>query len=181
MTQRIPGGVPIHTWVDRLIHEARERGEFDNLPGAGKPLPGLDKPVHEDWWVHQKIREEEVPANVLLPPALQLRKEIAELPEVVRDLPDEESVRAAVHELNRRVAEWVRAPSGPVLPVGRADVEEIVTGWRAARSRPAPVTPDDDAASGGQGAAPGGDEPAEVPQPRRTSWWRRMLRGESRA
>ncbi|MGC0143638.1 DUF1992 domain-containing protein [Pseudactinotalea sp. Z1732] len=179
MTQRIPGGVPIHTWVDRLIHEARERGEFDNLPGAGKPLPGLDEPVHEDWWVHQKIREEEVPAHVLLPPALQLRKEIAELPEVVRDLPDEESVRAAVHELNRRVAEWIRAPSGPVLPVGRADVEEVVTGWRTARSRTAPATPDDDAASGGQGGAPG-DEPAEVPQPRRAPWWRRILRRERR-
>lgn len=26
--------------VDRQIRQARERGEFDNLPGMGKPLPG---------------------------------------------------------------------------------------------------------------------------------------------
>ena len=30
--------------VERLIREAQERGEFDNLPGAGKPIEGLDKP-----------------------------------------------------------------------------------------------------------------------------------------
>ena len=34
--------------IDRLIREATERGEFDNLPGAGKPLNlgGADDP---DW------------------------------------------------------------------------------------------------------------------------------------
>ncbi|GLZ01820.1 hypothetical protein Acsp02_90710 [Actinoplanes sp. NBRC 103695] len=26
--------------VDRQLREAQERGEFDNLPGAGKPLRG---------------------------------------------------------------------------------------------------------------------------------------------
>src|SRR5699024_6269776 len=47
MVERIPRGVPIHSWLDRLIHEAEERGEFEDLPGFGKPLPGLDKPVDE--------------------------------------------------------------------------------------------------------------------------------------
>jgi hypothetical protein len=27
--------------AERRIREAGERGEFDNLPGAGQPLPGL--------------------------------------------------------------------------------------------------------------------------------------------
>lgn len=131
MAERIPMNMPIHTWVDRLILEAEERGEFDNLPGAGKPFAWLDKPRDENWWVNQKIRDEEVPSSVLLPPALQLRKEVAELPEAVRDLPDEESVRAAVADVNGRVAEWIRAPRGPVLPIRLASVEDIVAGWRA--------------------------------------------------
>lgn len=131
MAERIPMNMPIHTWVDRLILEAEERGEFDNLPGAGKPFDWLDKPRDENWWVNQKIRDEEVPSSVLLPPALQLRKEVAELPEAVRDLPDEEAVRAAVADVNGRVAEWLRAPRGPVLPIRPASVEDIVAGWRA--------------------------------------------------
>ncbi|MBI3362941.1 MAG: DUF1992 domain-containing protein [Chloroflexi bacterium] len=26
------------TWLDKIIREAQERGEFDNLPGEGKPI-----------------------------------------------------------------------------------------------------------------------------------------------
>ena len=28
-------------WVDLQIQEAMKRGDFDNLPGAGKPIEGL--------------------------------------------------------------------------------------------------------------------------------------------
>src|SRR4051794_32010259 len=31
-------------WVDSIIAGAQERGEFDNLPGAGKPLKLVDSP-----------------------------------------------------------------------------------------------------------------------------------------
>jgi predicted flavoprotein YhiN len=53
VTSRKPFGTG---WIDRQIREARERGEFDNLPGTGKPLPDLDKPYDENWWVRQKLR-----------------------------------------------------------------------------------------------------------------------------
>ncbi|HLS24532.1 MAG TPA: DUF1992 domain-containing protein [Beutenbergiaceae bacterium] len=193
MVERIPGGVPIHSWVDRLIREAEERGEFDNLPGTGKPLPGIDKPLEEDWWVKQKIRAEEVPPDVLLPPALQLRREIAGLPDAVRDLPDEESVRARVSEVNQRVAEWIRAPSGPVIPVAPAPVEEIVAGWRAARAQPPTpsAAPDPSvrdpggSAAAEQQSASFSDQPATaVPDGvgmdgpvRRDRWWQFWRRG----
>src|SRR5699024_6792409 len=134
MTQRSPRGVPIHNWVDRLIAEAEERGEFDNLPGAGKPLAGLDRPLDEDWWVKQKIAEEEVPPDALLPPALALRKAVRALPQRVMDLPVVASVRAMGGEAHQRVADWIRAPSGPVLPIALADTEDIVSRWRTARS-----------------------------------------------
>ncbi|GAA4416821.1 DUF1992 domain-containing protein [Georgenia halophila] len=132
MTERKPPGVPVGNWVDELIRAATERGEFDNLPGAGKPLPDTDT-NDENWWIRQKIRDEDLPADVLLPPALQLRKEVADLPETVRDLPTEEAVRDAVREVNRRVADWIRTPSGPVVPVAPADPDMIVAAWRDGR------------------------------------------------
>jgi hypothetical protein len=44
--------VPIDDWgshVDRMIREAQQRGEFDNLPGAGKPLPLEDNVYAGEW------------------------------------------------------------------------------------------------------------------------------------
>lgn len=46
------------SFVERQIREAHERGEFDNLPGAGKPLPDLDRPHDELWWVRKKLKDE---------------------------------------------------------------------------------------------------------------------------
>ncbi|TQM44707.1 DUF1992 domain-containing protein [Pseudonocardia cypriaca] len=139
--------------IDQQIRKAEERGDFADLPGKGKPLPGLDGPDDENWWVKGWIQREGVPSDALLPTPLQLRKEAERLPETVRDLPTEEAVRAAVSELNRRIAEWVRAPSGPAVPVRRVDPEAIVQGWRDARSAPPPA-------------------PAP-PAPARRRWWRR--------
>ena len=38
MTERKPFGVSWETWIDRQIREGMERGEFDGLPGHGKPI-----------------------------------------------------------------------------------------------------------------------------------------------
>ncbi len=63
-------------WVDVQIRRAMERGEFDNLPGAGKPLRLPDR--HDpDWWVKSLIEREQITG--VLPPALALRKEDAGL------------------------------------------------------------------------------------------------------
>ncbi len=32
------------SWIDQLIREAQAKGQFDNLPGAGKPLPDRRNP-----------------------------------------------------------------------------------------------------------------------------------------
>jgi hypothetical protein len=37
------------TVIDAIIREAQERGEFDNLPGAGKPLKHDDNPYADEW------------------------------------------------------------------------------------------------------------------------------------
>jgi Domain of unknown function (DUF1992) len=139
--------------IDRQIREAEERGDFADLPGKGKPLPGLDGPDDENWWIKSWVRREGVPSEALLPTPLQLRKEAERIPEAVRDLPTEEAVRAAVSELNRRIAQWLRAPEGPAVPVRPVDADAVVQGWRASRPVGAPA-------------------PAPA-APRRTRWWRR--------
>ena len=69
-------------WVDLQIKQAMERGEFDDLPGAGKPLGDLGSPYDRDWWLKKLIEREQITG--VLPPALQLRKEDAELDALAR-------------------------------------------------------------------------------------------------
>ena len=38
-------------WVDLQIQQAMERGDFDDLPGAGKPLKNLGPTHDRDWWL----------------------------------------------------------------------------------------------------------------------------------
>ena len=39
MTERKPPGVSWESWFEEQIRQAQEAGAFENLPGAGKPLP----------------------------------------------------------------------------------------------------------------------------------------------
>ena len=48
----------IDALVEAQIRAAAERGEFDNLPGAGKPIPDLDKPYDEMWWARKLLERE---------------------------------------------------------------------------------------------------------------------------
>ncbi|GAA5170027.1 MULTISPECIES: DnaJ family domain-containing protein [Amycolatopsis] len=155
MTERKPRGMGAETWVERQIRQAQERGAFDNLPGAGKPLPNLHKPRDEMWWIKQKLDEEGLSADVLLPEPLRLRKEVEGLREAVRPLPAERQVRDAVSRLNRRIAEWLRAPSGPPVHVSPVDADEVVRQWREDRQRREDRL-----------AAP-------EPEVKRRRWWRR--------
>ncbi len=43
------------SFVDRVIREAMERGEFDDLPGAGKPIPGEGTVDSEGWWIRRWV------------------------------------------------------------------------------------------------------------------------------
>lgn len=147
--------------IDRQIRLAQERGAFDDLPGRGKPLPGIDKPYDENWWVRGWLEREGVTAEALLPESVLLRKQFDRLPQTVRALRTEAEVRDTVRELNRRIAEHLRYPSGPRVHVAPARVDEVVAGWRADRGAPPPA------------AAPS-PEPERAPE--RRSWWRRLRR-----
>lgn len=138
MTQRKPPGMGFETWIDKQIREAEARGEFDNLPGAGKPIPDIDQPYDEMRWVANWVRREGLPTDVLLPTPLQLRKEIHDLPGAVRSLRTEQAVRAKIDELNKRIRDWTLVPrGGPQIAVFPVEADEVVEQWQAERSRPA--------------------------------------------
>jgi hypothetical protein len=128
MTERKPPGVSFETWVERQIREATERGELDNLPGAGKPIADLDKPHDELWWVRQKLRREHL---TYLPASIALRKEAEEALLAAARAGSEQEVRRIVADINARIVEGNRkAASGPPLNLVPFDVERVVRGWR---------------------------------------------------
>lgn len=131
MTQRKPWDISVQTWVDRQIREAQEKGAFDDLPGLGKPIPPSS--TDELSWVCGYLERENLPGDALLPTPLRLRKEVERLPETLRDVRSEEQVRAVVKDLNARIMDWLRAPVGPQVPIGRVDADETVEQWARAR------------------------------------------------
>ena len=44
------------TWIDEIIRAAQEKGEFDDLPGTGKPLPGAGTKDDDLWWVRSWLK-----------------------------------------------------------------------------------------------------------------------------
>ncbi|MCR6490382.1 DUF1992 domain-containing protein [Amycolatopsis sp. OK19-0408] len=135
MTSRKPPKVSFRWWVDRQIDDARERGEFDDLPGTGKPLP---KPTGNDAatdWVLREVRKGGHDTKALLPPALALKREVQDLPERLTRERTERQVRDVVEDLNTRIRQaYLNHHTGPPLTVALVDVEEAVAGWRRSRA-----------------------------------------------
>lgn len=114
------------SWVDRQIRDAIERGEFDNLPGAGQPLSLNDDP---DWWIKAKIAREGI--EPLLPTALALRREVEALDATLAQAPTEAEARALAEDLNLRIREsYLRPQDGPRIVVGLVDVDAALRTWR---------------------------------------------------
>ena len=148
-------------WVDQQLRIAMERGDFDNLPGAGKPIKDLGAQHDPDWWIKRLIEREKITG--VLPPALQLRKDDAELDGVLDRHTAESEVRRELEEFNARVMKARYTPvDGPPLVTMPRDVEAEVTRWRermrarreAARNQPAV-------------------RQQEPPKAKRKRWWRR--------
>ncbi len=132
------------TWVDMQVQQAIARGDFDNLPGAGKPIEGLDREHDPDWWLKQLIARERITG--VLPPSLQLRKDDAELDGLLDKAFGEDAARELVEDFNTRViAARYSLPEGPPLITMPRDVEQTLEDWRrrtAKRPAPAPENAD---------------------------------------
>ncbi|PZG24878.1 DUF1992 domain-containing protein [Spongiactinospora gelatinilytica] len=129
MTNRKPDSMGFESWIDQQIREAMERGEFDDLPGAGKPLPNRNEVADELWWVKQKALSEG--RTLPLPPTLALRKEAEEALAAARGARTENQARKIVEEINQKIDQAIRKGlSGPPLNLMPFDVEQIITEWR---------------------------------------------------
>jgi hypothetical protein len=126
--------VAIALLADMHVRRAIERGEFDDLPGSGKPLPMPDR-YDPDWWLKNLVKRERL---VVLPPSIELRREDAALDERLDEIWVEECVRHEIEEFNRRVLRGrYQPPAGPPLVTMPRDVDETVAAWarrRAARA-----------------------------------------------
>ena len=142
------------TWVDLQIRRAMDRGDFEDLPGAGKPIEGLGEQHDPDWWLKKLVEREKI---TVLPPSLALRKEDAELDDLLDRQNTEAAVRNEIEGFNARVIRARYTPSdGPPLITMPRDVDATVAAWkerRAARRTAAPPDP--------------------APPQRRRHWWNR--------
>ena len=142
------------TWVALQVRQAMERGDFDNLPGAGKPIQGLGEEHDPNWWLKRLVERERL---VVLPPSVQLRKEDAELDAELDKLAAERLVRSRVEDFNARViAARYRLPEGPPLITMPRDVDETVAAWRTRREERLAAR-----------------RTAQAAAPRKRRWWRR--------
>ena len=134
-------------WVEEQIRVAMERGDFDDLPGAGKPIEGLGDSHDPDWWLKKLVEREKI---AVLPLSVQLRKEDAELDDRLDTIGFEAEVRRVAHRLQR---------AGGRRPLPRA--RGSAAGHHAARRRRRRSRP------GPSGAPPAGPPaPPSWPPPR---------------
>jgi hypothetical protein len=129
--QRKPAGMTWESFAERRVREAIESGEFADLSGFGKPIPGIDEPWDENSWVRKKLQEEQIRA---LPPILEARLRIEKFREELPNVATENEVRRRVAALN----EFIQAAhfshiAGPADGVAPLDEATVVAEWRTLR------------------------------------------------
>ncbi|HEX7352246.1 DUF1992 domain-containing protein [Brachybacterium sp.] len=153
--------------VESAIEAAVRRGDFDDLPGAGKPLD-LPASHDPDWWINQRIASGEVDRQALLPVVVLLRKEYERRDETLVALPHERAAREYAEDFSERVHQDRRANPFQTMLAPAWAADDAARRWRELR----------DAAPAGEVEEPPTNAPAakEQPGPRRR-WWRLGRRG----
>lgn len=134
---RKPTGLSWERWIERQISEAMERGEFDALPGAGRPIPDLDARRDEMAWIRDKLRREK--AAPPPPPAIQIRIDVDAALASLAALATEDEVRSLAEHLNDRIRTVNRTTvMGPPTTLAPLLVEDVVEDWRRLRAAARP-------------------------------------------
>jgi len=114
--------------AEERIQSAQAAGAFENLPGFGKPIPGIDEPHDDLWWVKDKLKREQLSS---LPPALAIRLDVEKTLQAISALEWEADVRHAIEALNERIRKAAFAAAwGPSVDVLPLDVEGEIARWR---------------------------------------------------
>jgi len=112
------------SWVERVIREAGEAGEFDDLPGHGKPIPRLDRPYEPTWWARTWM-ERERRNDAVTELAAKLRRE---LPRLMAGT-DPDVIRAGLRGFNEQIAVVNDGiPNDDQLPL--LDIDRLTTDRR---------------------------------------------------
>jgi hypothetical protein len=132
MTERKPPGASVGSWIEAQISAAMQEGAFDNLPGAGKPLPNSGQAYDPDHWVKQLIARE---GAQITPPALELRRKVERELAAIETVDNEETVRLRIAALNAEIAKFnATAVEGPPTNLATFDIDQVVMRWRQSRA-----------------------------------------------
>ncbi len=104
--------------AERKIAEAIERGEFDHLPGKGKPLLFNDDPLESP---HQRLANKILKNAGVVPIELSLRKELDELKRdytCARTVEERRTLMREIRMMTLRINLMQKSP-------GRADVLDV--------------------------------------------------------
>ncbi|MFC7375705.1 MULTISPECIES: DUF1992 domain-containing protein [unclassified Brachybacterium] len=155
---RRPPMAPDVARVESALEQARARGDFDDLPGAGKPL-NLPDTHDPDWWIRQRVQDGDIDRDALLPVVMLLRREFERREETLAELPTEEAAREYAEDYTRRVHDDRRANPLQRTIAPEMYPEDAAKRWRELREAAAAARP-----------APEPTETEEKPRPRRR-WW----------
>ena len=99
--------------VEQRIKEAMENGEFENLPGKGKPIPiEDDSHVPEDLRLAYKLLKN----ADCLPPELLEKKEIRQMEDMLTTIPDEKERYKLIKKINFKIMKLnVMGKKSPLL------------------------------------------------------------------
>lgn len=157
--------------VESAIEQAARRGDFDDLPGAGKPLdlPATHDP---DWWVNQRIASGDIDRQALLPAVVLLRKEYEKRDETLAALPTAKAAREYAEDFTERVHQDRRATPFQRMLAPAWDPDEAAARWRELRA----ATEEQRAASDEEPPPPAPSDAAPRGS-RRRRWWPLGRRG----
>ncbi len=132
MAERKPPDKTWESWIEEQIQQAQAEGQFEDLEGAGKSIPGLDAPYDPLWWVKKLMQREKLS---VLPEALAIRAKVERELEALWRLSLEEDVRQRVAALNAEIRRANRAAAeGPPTTLSPLDADAIVEAWRRRRT-----------------------------------------------
>ena len=104
--------------IEKRIQDAQNNGDFDSLPGKGKPIDlEDDRNIPEDLRLTYKILRN----ADCLPPELQLKKEIRVMEDMLDDIPDEKEKFRHIKKINYKIMQLNMMGKGSPL-LGESEV-----------------------------------------------------------
>ncbi|MBW2067135.1 MAG: DUF1992 domain-containing protein [Deltaproteobacteria bacterium] len=111
--------------AEQRIREAQENGDFDDLPGKGRPLVlENDGNVPEDLRLAYKILKN----ADCLPPEIQEKKEIRQMEDLLETIPDEKERYKLIKKINYRIMKLnMMGKKSPLLEEEQVYYKKIVS------------------------------------------------------